>query len=425
MNKTNYDIVKAMQKSEYVAFLKNALGFYHFLNNRGMKLVGGVNSKQKEGNFYEFARLLDTKGNRINTYYVHRGRRIELEFFDEYYETYGIDNFFDATFDDSILFCLLIASKKQKNPFVYDEIVKNNYQIDSDSMRKMLDMKVETLSLFEKTDLKNYYFILGAGINSNLGPGSWNQLIDDMRNRILRLASLNPKDLDNFKDKICNTTYVIPQILKDLSEDEYFRILNQNIYGTFTKRHLSVKVNPRFEDTTIYQVARILASNIDENKALTFNYDEILEMVLEDNFGVIPAVIFKGCATAKNSPTIYHSHGFWPYLGIRTKIHKNSIVLSSIEYMENYQSLQDYSAKTLNSFIDNTCILVGNSLSDYEEQKIFKGHYKKNMAQYSFLFMCEDDAWRRKYYLIYFLQMGVIPIFFKSFDEMVSYLKRL
>ena len=43
------------------------------------------------------------------------------------------------------------------------------------------------------------------------------------------------------------------------------------------------------------------------------------------------------------------------------------------------------------------------SLLDYEEQKIFKGHYKKNMAQYSFLFMCEDDAWRRKYYLIYFL----------------------
>ena len=53
MNKTNYNILKEMQKSEYVTFLKNALGFYHFLNNRGMRLAGGVNSKQKEGEYYE------------------------------------------------------------------------------------------------------------------------------------------------------------------------------------------------------------------------------------------------------------------------------------------------------------------------------------------------------------------------------------
>lgn len=425
MNTTNYNIVKNMQKREYIAFLKNALGLYHFLDNKGMKLIGGVNTKQKENNLYEFARLLDSEGKRVNTYYVNKGTRVELSFFDEYYEDYDIENFFDKVFDDSILFCLLIASKKQKTPFVYDEIVKNNYQIDSDSIRKMLDMEADTVSFFHKKDLKNYHFILGAGINSELGPSSWAQLISDMRDSISKLTFLKPEELDEFKDKICNTTYVIPQILKDLNEDEYFNILNQSIYGTFNKNAISVKANPQFEKETIYQVARILASNIDKNEALTFNYDEILEMILEDNFGVNPTAIFKGCATGKTLPTIYHSHGFWPYMEEKTKIHKNSIVLSSIEYMENYQTLQDYSAKTLNSFIDNTCVLIGNSLSDYEEQKIFKGHYKKNMAQYSFLFMREKDAWRRKYYLIYFLQMGVIPVFFDSFTEMGAFLKTL
>jgi len=425
MNKTNYSIVSNMQKSEFIAFLKNALGLFHFLDNKGMKLVGGMNSKPREDNFYAFAKLLDSKGNRVNTYYIRKGKRIELEFLDDHNELYYVDEFFDRIFDDSILFCLLIASKKQKTPFVFDEIVNENHQIDRVSMRKMLDMEVETISFFEKKDLKRYYFILGAGINSKLGPGSWDELINDMQKSILRLTSLNVTDLNDFKDKICNTTYVIPQILKDLNEKEYFDILNQNIYGNFIKGNLSIKLNPQFEDTTIYQVARILVSNKDENKALTFNYDELLEMVLNDNFGVNPTVIFKGCATTKDFLKIYHSHGFWPYTETKTKIHKNSIVLSSIEYMENYQTLQDYSAKTLNSFIDNTCILVGNSLCDYEEQKIFKGHYKKNMAQYSFLFMRENDVWKRKYYLIYFLQMGVIPIFFTEFDEMVSYLKKL
>ena len=153
------------------------------------------------------------------------------------------------------------------------------------------------------------------------------------------------------------------------------------------------------------------------------NYDEILEMVLDYNFGVKASPIFKGRTKVISLPIIYHTHGFWPYVEKKTKTHENSIVLSSIEYMENYQTLKDYSAQKLNSFIDDTCILVGNSLSDYEEQKIFKGHHKKNIAQFSFLFLCEKDVWRRKYYLVYFLQMGVIPVFFKTFDEMVDFLK--
>lgn len=425
MNRTNHYIAKHMQKREYLTFLKNALGLFHFLDNTGMKLIGSTNSKKKEKDLFEFGILMDSQGKKVNTYYLCDDNRENLEFVDEYDNVYNIENFFDKVFDDSILFCLLISSKSQKTPFVYDEIINKLPKLDESSIREMLDMEVETLPFFEKKELKRYSFILGAGINNKLGPSDWDKLIADMRSSILKLTPLTGKDLDDFKDKICNTTYVIPQILKDLDENEYFNVLDQSIYGKFVYSNISLISNPKFENTTMYQVARILSNNVLENKALTFNYDEILEMVLDHNFGIKVNPIFKGRASAKSLPTVYHPHGFWPYTKKKSKIYQKSIVLSSLEYMENYQTLKDYSAEKLNSFIDDTCILVGNSLSDYEEQKIFKGHHKKNMAQYSFLFMCENDLWRRKYYLIYFLQMGVIPIYFKSFDEMVNYLKKL
>ena len=425
MNETNYNILKSMNKTEYVTFLKEALGFYHFLDNKGMQLQGSKNKSNKSHTAQEFATLLDLQGKIVNTYFLHVDSNKSLAFFDARGEEYNVATFFDEKFDDSIMFCLLIASKKQKTPFVYDEIIKITPAIDETSIREMLDKEVETSAFFLKKELKRYSFILGAGINKGLGPKNWDDLIKDMRQSVKSLTTLSDKDLDDFKDKICNTTYVIPQILKDLNENEYFKILDQSIYSSFKPYDVMVKRTQVFENTTIYQIARILASNIKDNKALTFNYDEILELVLNLNFGVNASSIFKGRSKVTSLPIIYHTHGFWPYSETKTKTHKKSIVLSSIEYMESYQSLQDYSAQKLNSFIDDTCILVGNSLSDYEEQKIFKGHHKKNMAQFSFLFLCEKDVWRRKYYLIYFLQIGVIPIFFKTFDEMVDFLKTL
>ena len=150
MNKTNYNILKSMNKAEYVTFLKEALGFYHFLDNQGMQLQGSKNKSNKSHSAQEFATLLDIQGEIVNTYFLDVDSKENLGFFDAKGEKYNVDTAFDKMFDDSILFCLLIASKKQKTPFVYDEIIKKTPVVDEASIREMLDKQVETISFLKK-----------------------------------------------------------------------------------------------------------------------------------------------------------------------------------------------------------------------------------------------------------------------------------
>ena len=62
MNTTNLNIAKSMKKREYITFLKEALGFFHFLDNQGMKMQGSKNTRDKGNGLREFATLIDSQG---------------------------------------------------------------------------------------------------------------------------------------------------------------------------------------------------------------------------------------------------------------------------------------------------------------------------------------------------------------------------
>lgn len=122
--------------------------------------------------------------------------------------------------------------------------------------------------------------------------------------------------------------------------------------------------------------------------------------------------------------TVSHSHGFFPSVVATSTPH--SIVLSCYEYMEGY--LNGYAKKKLRSQLKHSNIIIGNSMADYEEQKVFYSNHRRNRAHFDFIFLKSngtENLWMDRYQTIYFIKMGVIPVFFSDFDEMNGYLKRL
>lgn len=85
-----------------------------------------------------------------------------------------------------------------------------------------------------------------------------------------------------------------------------------------------------------------------KTQILTFNYDNYLEKVLDRNFPqVVVESTYKNRKTKNNAEiTIVHSHGFMP-LEDYDEVHKNSIILSSFEYMDAYKDGRSYSYKRL------------------------------------------------------------------------------
>jgi hypothetical protein len=96
--------------------------------------------------------------------------------------------------------------------------------------------------------------------------------------------------------------------------------------------------------------------------------------------------------------------------------------------MNTYLSPRAYARKQLNEQLKFTNILLGNSLSDYEEQKVFFAHHERYLSRFNYIFTTynsSSNAWMDRYKTIYYLKMGVIPVFFSDYIVMNNFLKRL
>ena len=281
---------------------------------------------------------------------------------------------------------------------------------------------IDGKALFEMYRPDSLNFILGAGINSGYDVGNWDDLIAAMRDSIEKINGTTSSEIKSFEKDICNTNYIAPQILKDLNSSQYYSVLYDNLYGKYNARKLAKATRPNIEDTNLYQVVRILATQERDATVLTFNYDDILEQVFYNNFsGSTISSSFNHARKMNAKVEIIHSHGFFPYKGS-----PHSIVLSSYEYMEKYLKSGSYAKRRLTEQLKKTNLILGNSLADYEEQKVFFANHKRYRNHFDFIFAkASDELWMDQYKTIYFLKMGVIPVFFSDFDEMNDYLKSL
>ena len=410
-----------MRKTQYYDFIRYALGIKYYLQNDGYEVRNKANSKDRKASRIDVkkssskARVLAylyKLGKKQNTFFVKEYDYEEKCFRDESDTIYNARVFFDDV-DDSLIWSVLMGV------LGVESFLSENHHKNTEIGKIM----------FESIRPSQYRFILGAGVNSGYGLGNWNCLIDSIRDEIRALKGIphgtKPDILLKFETDMSNTNYIAPQILKDLDSVIYYDTIYKSLYGSFNPNIVNQTLNPTIEDTTLFQIARILAK--DENSvALTFNYDDVLEQVLNCNFSTPYYSDYYQSSKSKGIQII-HSHGFYPYGSSGVK-HARSIVFSCFEYMDGYLSSKTYARRRLYEQIQQPCLLVGNSLSDYEEQKVFFLHHKNRLSHFSYLFTTRNNAdnyWMDIYRSIYYLKMGVIPVFFDDFPQMIDYLKKL
>ncbi len=419
MIKDNLDLLYRMNKLQYYSFLRSALGMKYYLFTDGQELRthtdddDDIKSRQAErrSEIREKERILANvyKGSkRVKTFVIKDKDYEDKTFHDELDNVYNAKQFFDEI-----------------NPYIVWAIMMGVLGLESFIKEKHFSGDEIGREIFERNRPDNYRFILGAGVNKAFSLGDWDELVSDIRDQINILKGIsNTNGLTEFEKSMSNTNYIAPQILKDLDACAYYDTIYSRLYSTFSADKMFCERNPDLVDTTLYQVARIISTKKDV-RVLTFNYDDLLEQVLLNNFATMFSSVYYKSKKRNEGIEIIHSHGFYPY-GKSGEGHARSIVFSCFEYMNGYLKTGSYARKKLNEQIMHPCILLGNSLSDYEEQKVFYLHHKRFLTHFNYLFTKRSDManqWMDEYKNVYFMNMGVIPVYFNDYDEMTNYLK--
>jgi len=211
---------------------------------------------------------------------------------------------------------------------------------------------------------------IGAGINAGLIP-----LWDDLLSRLVGYCTKSFPDfliLDQAskKDVLKEISMVNPyekaSIVKHYLNQEYLPALREILYSNFNFKDLK---STEFERKYpfLFNVAK-LSQNPIITSIVSYNYDEILSILINSNGGRPTACIFGSKSfdhKGNNVLPVYYIHGFVP---LHLKIPKDvdsAIVLSQDEYfnfMINDQSWQ--TIFQLNLLMNTPCLFLGCSLSD-------------------------------------------------------------
>ncbi len=421
MNELNRLILDSLTIVEYKTFLKNALGFYIFnsIDRNDSKLVlrrtkpkDNIARFEKNNKVTYFAYLYNDE-KFVDAYYFTNNQYIIKKFSSFYGDELDVYSHFDILRDNVVSFLLMGSKESINSSFIF----KN--EINAYSIINSID-----IGMFR------YSFILGTGISSYFNVKKWSDLIDEIKTTLSNGLGTSTKKLEEFQNDIGNTNYILPQIEKDLDRDAYFKIIYDSLYANFNNHMVNIKTNRDLENQTIYQIANILSAQTlfnEKQEVLTFNYDNFLEKVFETNFSnVIVESTYKN-HNEKNGKgiKIIHSHGFLPFENF-DDIHKESIVLSSFEYMDTYKDYNSYAYRKLYGQLNTTNLIVGNSISDYEEQKVFRNHHNEYLSKYNFaLLKKSEELWMDAYKTKYLFSIGIVPLFFSDYSDISKFLKNI
>lgn len=273
----------------------------------------------------------------------------------------------------------------------------------------------ELLALLELKKPENFYyhFVLGAGINYGYGLPDWKALEKDFSLSVD--SKLNPGSCRSISDNVFNNSYGSFQILKDIDKMEYEKKLMNMVKST--------RVPFKSDNTTLTAISAVLYAQseiINQQSVLTFNYDGLLELALDSCYKISSKTIYKFDNLFffnGEKIVVIHSHGFLDDPPSKKQL--DSIVLTTEEYFDNYNTPSSYGYSNLFNHLNITCSFVGNSITDYEEQKVINAHFNKFPAQFHYCFCSSKDVplETMMYKTIFLIKIGVIPLWYKSHDD--------
>lgn len=406
MNEINYKTFKQLNNAEARQFfilyvgLDNFLKGYnvHPLTKRQFQKEISITDLLKEYQTKPFSFRLKIEKERGNEYILYRNEdRKFLSFYlnDEILTEFnGVDKYNDELPNQIIELLLDVAHN----------------DISSDLGYK----RISELRDLRKPSKFKYKFILGAGINHGYGMPSWEELENDFINVLDGL--LGKSACKSINESTFNTNYGTFQIVKDVIYPQYESKL---------KNMINAAVAPsKGDNTTLEAVSAVLDAQrkiIDNQIVLTFNYDDLLEQSLSNCFAVKSKSVYKSDSKIDSTApvNVIHSHGYLPKTSPIPKKYFNSVVLTTDEYFDNYKYPSAYGYSSLYFHLDDTCCFVGNSLTDYEEQKVISAHFAKNPASFHYWYGAFEDRPIEAimYKTVFLLKIGVIPLWFSDHDQ--------
>ena len=234
--------------------------------------------------------------------------------------------------------------------------------------------------------------VLGAGVSVPYNLPSWGNLLQKLLFETFNNSTTNSEAsfvlAKLFPELFPNSPLISARFLEEFFKKKE----NGKTFDEMIKEALYEQVNRAADSTTIKEIlqfciARGRSPNLDS--IITYNYDDILEVALENSNVEIPfKPIYKVGMNPKNGQLpIYHVHGYLPQ---EQEIDKEySITLSENLYHKQYNDIYGWNNMVqINKFKDNVCIFIGISLTDPNIRRLLDiaNLQKGDKGKYHYLF---------------------------------------
>lgn len=203
--------------------------------------------------------------------------------------------------------------------------------------------------------------VCGAGVSVGAGVPSWNSLLltllESMMQRVSNDYSISLKgaNADEFQSRYSPSSLIMGKYLKNNLGKDFLKEVRDALYSDDPKSCDIVDA--------IIDLSRPQRDGKPIDSIITFNFDALLEENLKSQNISYKPIYGEGIRNSPNELPIYHVHGYLPRTG---KIpNKMEVMFSEDAYHS--QFIEPFSWSNLiqlNKLSQNTCLLIGLSLSD-------------------------------------------------------------
>lgn len=205
--------------------------------------------------------------------------------------------------------------------------------------------------------------VLGAGVSLEFGVPSWGLLLQNLMVHTIK----EENNVSNVLSKLFNDIFAPNPLIAGRYLQDYFEN-NDSSFESMVRDVLYSTIDKDKDSELLSEIVKICVApgkspNLDS--IITYNFDDILEYKLEKTEMEIPykSVFGIGIEIKNGELPIYHVHGYLPESEKLSD--SNKITFGENNYHQQYSDIYSWNnIVQINKFRDNTCVFIGNSLTD-------------------------------------------------------------
>jgi len=251
--------------------------------------------------------------------------------------------------------------------------------------------------LFEKGQ---FSLFLGAGVSSSAGMPNWNTLLNSLfveylTNEFDNEKSISDSDIKQIVSRLNEidepsalmaARYLRKGLSKDKSEDEEFlKVITENLYKLKDKdKPLDSKLIK-----TICNLCMPKRTGAKVRSVITYNFDDLIERQLSKIEVDYHSIYTDNESYELDELPIYHVHGFLPEdRQLYQDLDNSTLVFSEEGYHKIYSDSFHWSNLVqLNSLRENSCLMIGLSLTDPNLRRLLEIASRNNDRVKHFAFL--------------------------------------